>query len=151
MLKNEAIKILVQSAKNYYNNLANKQVLIIYKDDSGYQEVELLFLPTNFLHLTGAETKLSPIDFYTACLNSRLNADDFGFRSDGTTVLKLSVLITMTNLSQNIKMIGDCSDSYIKLKTDKLAGTVRACMGFIKIFPQNIKDKISLKKDSDSL
>jgi hypothetical protein len=24
-------------------------------------------------------------------------------------------------------------------------------MGFIKIFPQNIKDKISLKKDSDSL
>lgn len=64
------------------------------------------------------------------CLKKNLKLNDFDFAEDGTTEMKLSVLLELTQIHKNAKMVGDYNCSRSKLYTDKLSGTVKACLGF---------------------
>ncbi len=74
----------------------------------------------------------SAIHFYEKCLDNRLTAEDFSFAKDGSTVQKLEILENMMRLKQNVTMIGDFTDRGPKLFTEKVAGNVSGCIGFVK-------------------
>lgn len=134
MNKIEAIRIIVDCAKIYSKNLENKNLLFISFIDEKFNYFEAKFIPGNYKHLTGVVTnkKISADFFYKKCLNDRLSLADFEFKTDGTTPLKLSVLPYLMEIYKNSKITGDFNGSKIKLKSDKITGTISACLGFKK-------------------
>lgn len=159
--KKDAIRIVVQCAKQYRDNLTNRSLLFICQDKhKNTSAIEFTFDASNFLHLTGLKLKnrkrynangvdiddtqpdpngeilsgeeISALDFYDKCLNHKLGENDFDFADDGTTEMKLDVLPGLLCKNLTAKMIGDFQSDKPKLQTEKLAGGVTACMGFRK-------------------
>ena len=80
----DAIKVVCNASKIYHKKLANKNFLVLYKNRSNnaVESFEALFLPRNFLHLTGL-TYINPqssSDFYRKCLSNNLSENDFTFK-----------------------------------------------------------------------
>jgi hypothetical protein len=135
MDKKQAINILIDGAKMYKEDFVNKNMLIIFlRTLIPIHISKPFFLPRHFLHLTGIEIKKerSSSYFYQKCLNKRLSPSEFDFKKDGTTELKLSVLLRMMKISNFSHMIGDYNKSKTNLVTDKISGTTSICMGFVK-------------------
>lgn len=137
MKKEDALKIILESAKKYNDNLEGKNFLFVYrKDQKIYESIETYFFPGNFHHLTGTTINRQKIesatDFYEACLQNRLTLDSFEIKKDGTTELKLQVLPRLMRLQSCTNMIGDFHENGVKLQTEKLAGNIHGCMGFVK-------------------
>ena len=152
--KKDAIRIVVQCAKQYRDHLVNRSLLFICMDKHNHTSaIEFSFDASNFLHLTGLNLKnrkkfkanehdsddtrsasdgeeISALDFYNKCLNQRLRENEFEFADDGTTEMKLDVLPGLLCKNLTAKMIGDFRSDKPKLHTEKLAGGVTACMGF---------------------
>jgi len=57
---------LIESAKKYYS-LINKKIIISSECFTIKKEYVIRFYETNFLHLTGVKTFLSPLEFYKKC------------------------------------------------------------------------------------
>ena len=97
------------------------------------------------MHLTGVKTDfqnsdsalekpigyLHAVDFYNRCLSHKLSPKDFEFSDDETTHMKLSVLPYVINKNLNANMIGTYNLNKPNLYTDKIAGGIKACMGFV--------------------
>ena len=132
MDKNVALKIILESCKDYKENLVNCNLLFVFGNINNPSFLETSFLGRNFLHLTGCETKLHANEFYNNALKKKLTKKDFELKSDGTTELKLSVLPEMMQIEKSARMLGNYNDYKWELKTDKLIGNVRACIGFVK-------------------
>lgn len=58
--------------------------------------------------------------------------DDFEFADDGTTPLKMRVLPNLVKKNLSANMLGDYNMSQPKLYTEKIAGGVKACVGFVR-------------------
>ena len=141
--KEEAISIVASCAKKYRDELAGRSLLFVCMDKHKHIScIEFTFDASNYLHLTGLKLKdtvdtngqiikLSATDFYRKCLTHRLRADEFDFAEDGTTMLKLDVLPYVMNKSLSAGMIGDYNSANPKLYTEKLVGSVKACVGFV--------------------
>jgi len=134
MKKDEIIKIITTCAKEYKKNLENKNLFFIfeYKQRVGY--FETVFLPRNFLHLTGIEINgsIKSTDFYELCLRNQLSPSAFETTPNGTTDMKLSILPQLMKIHKTAKMIGEYDFSKSFLVTEKIAGNVTACLGFIR-------------------
>ena len=133
--KQQAISIIVDCAAKYEENLNGYQLLFILKDKHKHISfLEVNFYPYNFLHLTGIKLidNTTAADFYERCLNHKLSPEDFSFASDGTTQLKLEILPQLMKKNISAKMVGDFNGCNPKLYTEKLAGGVKACLGFVK-------------------
>lgn len=131
MTKKEAIRTIIDCARLFHENLEGKNLLFIFGTPQNPECFEAVFMPRHFLHLTGVFTKLSSSDFYDRCLRSRLSVSDFWMPKDGTAEMKLSVLPQLMRISKTAKMIGDYDSSKSLLYTEKLAGGVSACLGFV--------------------
>ncbi len=139
MRKFHAIDIISTAADIYDKQLNQKNLLIIFGCPSKPDFIETNASPRNFLHLTGVELNKeishnTPERFYKNALDHKISENDFNFK-DRNTELKLNVLIQTLRVASNAKMIGDYnySGTHINLKTDKLAGGINACLGFIKV------------------
>ena len=146
MEKKDIIKVLTECAKLYDENLANKNVLFICtnpknKNKDSLEFFEVAFKRENFLHLTGVRVvnnkgeilKNQSDYFYKKCMAGKLGAKEFIIAGKGTTKLKLEALPMMVNIHKNAKMIGQYDElSKVALKTDKLVGGIRVCVGFKK-------------------
>ena len=53
MKKEEAVKIIVDCAKQYRGNLENQNLLFIFGSPQKPESLEAALLPRHFLHLTG--------------------------------------------------------------------------------------------------
>ncbi len=149
MDKKKAISVITKAAKLYHEKLEDQKLLFIYGVPSvinkqiaqnaetimGINYYEVVFHRSNFLHLTGViinkETTMSAINFYEKCIDGRLSEDDFMLSRDGTTDQKLDVIESMMNIKKTASMIGDFTDRGPKLYSEKVAGNVCACMGFV--------------------
>ncbi|MCM1261683.1 MAG: PBECR4 domain-containing protein [Butyrivibrio sp.] len=118
--------------------MENRNLLLICTNASMNKTtaVKMQFEAKNFMHLTGVKfqegKRLPPDTFYMLCLTKRLSLNDFELAEDGTTEQKLSVLLPIVSsagLSAN--MIGDYNARRPALFTEKLAGGVKACVGFV--------------------
>lgn len=92
------------------------------------------------MHLTGVKTKdhdkeadehISAINFYDKCLSHKLSPSDFEFSEDGTTHMKLDILPAILCKNLTAKMIGTYNSNKPYLYTEKIAGSTKACMGFV--------------------
>jgi len=131
--KKDALSIIFNCASAYKENLVHKNLLFITIKENKASFFETTFLPNNFLHLTGLQTKISSLDFFNLALKERLRLQDFEFSTDGTTKMKLLILPSLMNIHTTARMAGDFDYSKSLLVTDKLAGTVTAAMGFRKV------------------
>lgn len=166
MDKRRAIQIMTKAAQLYKENLEDQKVLFLYglprevkkqlqekgKILSSVQGYEVAFHRYNFLHLTGVrlnkKTTASAIHFYQKCLDKRLTENDFSFAKDGSTGQKLDILERMMLIKKNVTMIGEFTDRGPKLFTEKAAGNVCGCIGFVqdKNTKLNVPNTL-LKKD----
>lgn len=150
MDKRKAIQIITKAAKMYHENLEDQKVLFLYgipaevkKQILGKQQLlstvkgyEVAFHRHNFLHLTGvrihSEKIGSSIHFYEKCLDQRLTELDFSLAKDGSTRQKLDILENMMKIKQNATMIGNFTDRGPKLYSEKVAGNICGCVGFVR-------------------
>lgn len=133
MKKQDALAVVFAAAQEYQEQLVNRSLLFVCMNK--HKKVyclEVTFDSSNFKHLTGFQTELSALQFFDKCIRKRLREDDFEFAKDGTTPLKMQVLpyIVSKNLSAN--MIGDYNQAQPRLYTEKMAGSISACVGFVK-------------------
>lgn len=166
MDKRKAIQIMTKAADLYQENLEDQKILFLYgipsqvkkqlqteeKRISAIKGYEVAFHRYNFLHLTGVKINTSlvasAIHFYEKCLNRRLNEDDFSFSRDGSTGQKLDILESMMQIKRNVTMIGDFADRGPKLYSEKAAGSICACIGFVKDWNTRLNvPNTLLKKD----
>lgn len=132
--KDQAIKTVCDCAFQYQKNLLNKSLLFITMDKHKCLDtVEVFFTKHNYLHLTGLKVNRSSISanrFFELCIDKKLSIKDFEFAKDGTTDLKLSILPFLINKNLSANSIGYFNESGIDLYTEKLAGSIRGCIGF---------------------
>ena len=133
MKKEEAVNIITSCAKQYNTNLENKNFLFVYNDNNTVKFFETLFLPRNYLHLTGIQlnSNIKSSDFYERCLNGQLSASIFDLYKNGTTEMKLTVLPQIMNIHKVARMVGNYSSTKSLLITEKIVGTITACLGFV--------------------
>lgn len=97
--------------------------------------VEVTFDGSNFQHLTGLETDpahITPSHFFQLCLDRRLKESDFVFAKNGTADWKLDVLPRAFSKNLAANMIGMYNQSQPLLSTGRIAGSVSACLGFVR-------------------
>lgn len=136
MNKTDALKIIIDAAKYYHDNLENQRLLVIYEKDKNMSYIEAIFISRNFLHLTGVKILnkniKSSLMFYSLCLKNKLKISDFEFSKDGTTIMKLKNLNSIIKFPKSAKMIGDYVNCKKYLNTEKLIGNVFGVIGFIE-------------------
>lgn len=144
MTKSQAIRIVSECAVKYKKELVNRKLLFLYPDKhKRVCAIEFTFEANNYLHLTGlrlnnrprggnSRRKMSANEFYDACLNNKLSESDFELAPNGTSQLKLEVLPQVITKNLSAKMIGDYNGMGINLYTEKLVGSTKACMGFVR-------------------
>lgn len=151
MNKKEAIRIIQESARLYQKNLVNRNLIFIYLENGKYNYLEAMFLRTNFLHLTGVELSegINSNRFYDKCLSNNLSDNDFEFKTDGTTRMKLEVIQQLMCINRSANMVGHYKGGKPTLETDKLAGGVNGCLAFIesKESPEIYVPNSALKDD----
>lgn len=137
--KEQAIATVVSCAENYRKELEGRKLLFLCRDKhKKITYYEFAFYDRNFLHLTGLKPNTSggrePIradEFYRKCIHKKLRFSDFEFAKDGTTPLKLEVLPNLMTKNLSAKMVGEYHSSRPKLYTEKLAGGIKGCVGFV--------------------
>lgn len=133
------LKLLMETAKLYSENLVNKNLLVIYQDrkTKKFKYLEFVFYKSNFLHLTGVnfsgstDYNMNSILFFDKCLNNELSLNDFTYRADGTTRLKLGILRDVVTIHKKAVMIGVYNHSKPSLFTEKIYGNNRVCLGSV--------------------
>lgn len=139
--KKEALRIIIATAKEYAKMLEGLNYLFIYRNriSNEIEYFEAVFLPRNYQHLTGVEfldmegnLLKNSVFFYNKCLNNTLTEDEFRFKEDGTTPLKLEALPKLVQFLRFSKMTALYNGIRPKLEVDRVAGTISYCLGFIK-------------------
>lgn len=152
----EILRIISKCLKDYDENLKNKKIMFIIENkDKSITKEEVFFPKSSFYHLTGIilenkdGKKVNAYEFYDLIKNKRISLNDYIIKSkDKTTDLKLQVLPQLMRLDKMANMIGDFSNFNLFLQTEKIAGNINACMGFIKSNDLNIYiPNTALKKD----
>lgn len=124
--KQQAIKVIINSAQNYDTTLNGKHFLILYNTVRGIEYVKIGFRDYNFLHFTGIKTNLSAKVFYSACLNKRLSEKDIDLNTKGKAQQKLEVLPYLHKLLFNNCLIGNSLNSGIYIQTDYFVGNTKS-------------------------
>ena len=157
MTKKEALAVVFSCADEYKENLIDHSLLFLCQDKhKNTYCVEVTFDISNFQHLTGFKTvrmdsessehdssdenvaqktgkkKITAAHFFELCIDRRLSENDFEFAEDGTTPLKMKVLPSVVKKSLSANMIGFYNGLQPRLYTERIAGSVKACVGFVR-------------------
>lgn len=140
--KENARRRVLNCAKQYREKLLNKKLIIIYRErqDNTIHHIEVLFHERNYQHLTGLELidnegnllRNQSVNFYRKCVNNKLGIDEFRFKQDGTTHLKLAALPILMDITKITKITGDYNNVRPYLFVDKVMGGVNFCLGLSK-------------------
>ena len=144
---------LIESARKY-QSLIGKMVVVASESFVMKKEYIVRFYETNFLHLTGIKTSLSPLEFFSKCFDGTLSFDDFD--CDSTTQLKGLVRLKTRNLVN----IDAFFNGEIEVQEDFEKGTIKCLIGVSDNFctigfvdakycvrPKTILDKNHLDKN----
>lgn len=137
--REEARRRVLNCAKQYKQRLLNKKLLIIYRDrqDNIIRYIQVIFHERNYQHLTGLELvdKKGNVlynqskNFFRKCIENKLGLEEFRFKQDGTTQLKLAALPMLLDVSKITKITGDYNNIRPYLYVDKVMGGVNFCLG----------------------
>lgn len=152
----EIFNIISKCLKEFDENLNNKNVMfIIEKKDRTIEKEEVSFPKSSYYHLTGViledkeGKKVNSYEFYEMIKDKRMDLNKYIIKEkDKTTDLKLQVLPQLMRIDRMANMIGDFSNNNMFLQTEKIAGNINACMGFVKDKKLNTYiPNTALKKD----
>lgn len=150
MDKRRAIQIMTNAAKLYRDNLEDQKLMFLYgipaevkrkaQTEGGCLDViriyEVVFHTYNFMHLTGVRRNVATIasatHFYQKCIAHRLTEKDFMFAPDGSSEQKLDILESTMQIKTKATMIGEFTDRGPSLFTEKVAGNICGCIGFVQ-------------------
>lgn len=102
--KTKAVSLAIDYSHLYQRELNNKTLLFICTDKHNKTiPYEFSFRERNYMHLTGLVPvfykdannhlhKLTANEFYNRCISNILTENQFEFKKDGTTPLKLKLL-----------------------------------------------------------
>lgn len=140
--KEDARRNVLNCAKQYQKKLLNKKFLVIYRErrDSMIRYIEVAFYERNYQHLTGLELidregnvlRKQSVNFYRKCIENKLGLEEFRFKVDGTTHLKLAALPVLMDITKITKITGDYNHMRPYLLVDKVVGGVNFCLGLSK-------------------
>ena len=140
--REEARRMVLNCAKQYERKLLNKKMIIIYREkaDNSIRHIEVVFYERNYQHLTGLELvdkngnvlQGQSVNFYRKCIENKLGAEEFRFKKDETTHLKLTALPVLMDVTKITKITGDYNNARPYLFVDKLIGGVNFCLGLSK-------------------
>lgn len=140
--KEDARRRVLNCANQYQQKLLNKKMIIIYRErqDNEIHYIEVIFHEKNYQHLTGLELvdkdgvllRNQSLNFYRKCIEKKLGLEDFQFRKDGTTHLKLAALPVLMDITKITKITGDYNNVRPYLFVDKVIGGVNFCLGLSK-------------------
>jgi len=137
--REDARRRVLNCAKQYKQKLLNKKMIIIYRErkDNAVRYIEVVFHERNFQHLTGLELidrngnvlRNQSMNFYRKCIENKLGLEEFQFKQDGTTQLKLAALPVLMDVTKITKITGDYNHVRPYLFVDKVMGGVNFCLG----------------------
>ena len=119
----ETIRLKLIEAANNYASLLNRQIVIASPIFIVQKQYVVRFYDTNYLHLTGVKTELSPRLFFQKCLEGRLSLEDF--ECDTTSQQKGLVRLKMRNLVN----INSFFDEEIDVQEDFEKGSIKCFFG----------------------
>lgn len=142
MITKREFATVLKCADIYRDELLDTNIMFIYENrmTRKIEYIESTFLAGNFKHLTGIiypkqdlpnsedDKKGQAVHFFNLAVNKRLNIDDCKYKNDGTTPLKLQILISIMNIKKNARMIGDYNSSRLHIMADKMCGSVAATL-----------------------
>lgn len=129
--KERDMNVLKECAILYKLNLMNKNLLVVSSYNKQISVASIEFNKNNYKHLTGVVTPLSANKFMDALLGDRLSFDDWDYKKDGTSQLKIRALPQMVEFYKSARMIGTYSGNRIYLKSDICFGGVYCYLGLI--------------------
>ena len=119
----ETVKNRLIEAARKYQSLIGKKIVITSESFILKKEYIIRFYETNFLHLTGIKTSLSPLEFFRKCFDGTISFNDFD--CDSTTQLK-----GLTRLkTRNLVNIDTFFNSEIEVQEDFEKGTIKCLLG----------------------
>ncbi|WP_418752448.1 PBECR4 domain-containing protein [Frisingicoccus sp.] len=137
--KEDARRRVLNCAKQYQQKLLNRKLIIIYRErqNNEIRYIEVVFHERNYQHLTGLELidkngnvlHNQSINFYRKCIENKLALEEFQFKKDGTTHLKLVALPILMDVTKITKITGDYNNVRPYLFVDKVIGGVNFCLG----------------------
>lgn len=140
--KEDARRKVLNCAKKYQQKLLNKKLIIIYRErqDKIIRYIEVVFYERNYQHLTGLELidgngnvlRNQSLNFYRKCIENKLGLEEFRFKQDGTTHLKLAALPVLLDVTRITKITGHYNNVRPYLLVDKVMGGVNFCLGLSK-------------------
>lgn len=88
----------------------------------------MIFHERNYQHLTGLELvdkkgnvmRNQSMNFYRKCVENKLSLNEFRFKQDGTTQLKLAALPAVIDITKITKITGDYNHVRPYLFVDKV-------------------------------
>ena len=125
MDKRKAIQIMTKAADLYRENLEDQKILFLYGVPSEVKK-QIQTEENNISAIKGYEVAFHRYNFL------HLTEEDFFFSKDGSTGQKLEILESMMQIKHNVTMIGDFAHRGTKLYSEKAAGNVCACIGFVR-------------------
>lgn len=155
----QAFKIVLKEFENYKKNLADKSVLVIYKnrETSKLDYIVIEFTGNNYYHLTGLVYKEDDDEmtktyhfgskFYNALNDKKLSIAELKIK-DNNTELKIKALPFISAQYRYSNMTGDFNESGLKLQLDKVIGNTKTCLGLKKIAYKKYAPASSLYDDT---
>ena len=138
----DARRRVLNCAKQYQQKLLNKKFIIIYRErqNNKIRYIEVVFHKRNYQHLTGLELidkngnvlRNQSMNFFRKCIENKLGLEEFRFKQDGTTHLKLEALPVLMDVTRITKITGDYNNVRPYLFVDKVMGGVNFCLGLSK-------------------
>lgn len=136
MTKRDVLSVAFSCATLYKENLVDRDLLFVTMDKRRRLFfTEVSFDASNYLHLTGLKVdrrQMHANHFFHLCCDRRLREQDFELAADGTTQMKMRVLPGLMSKNLSARMLGSYAGGDIRLYTERLVGSVSACMGFVR-------------------
>ena len=122
----------LQIAANEYATLIGKTFVLESKEFVNCDKYVLCFGETNFLHLTGVISDLSPADFYSKCINGTIAESDFDYNAAKNKTNIKNKLRVLCSISTFFNQELQVQEQFIKNKVVcKIATTDNKCtIGF---------------------
>lgn len=141
--KQEAISIVTSCATKYEAELLDKSLLFVCRNTktNTVHCYEFFFYASNYLHFTGLDYQDKPDAtedpsrakrFFQKCLVHKLKLEEIEFSENGMTPFKLEILPKLMTKNLSAKIVGTYNMTKPFLRTEKLAGNVFGCVGFIQ-------------------
>lgn len=124
---------IIQASKVYKEHLLNRNFLIIYSHCNRMKYYETVCLNVHYKHLTGIKTDIPAKDFFKKCYKSIITPKDYKTANDGSTELKLQVILNAMQFESTAKNVGFFNGkSGINLFSDMVVGNYVYSLGFVK-------------------